>query len=371
MLGLIMVASMVPGLLIGLRRTTAIDYDAVAYRTGAILTEDPGWPVFPPWELANTIDGVDRFGLAVSKDSPGILSIAKIETFTEKKFLIDYPNDYRERIIFGDYPYRFHISISRFNTTSNAIESVIPPVGDTLPADGSYGYIRRVVKFKNYSYATLELNESMKASFNGTYLYQINSGSETPQNFTVRLNLSELVSKSINPAYHFDPRVEPINITINNFSATLNNSGNSSWSGWNKNPLAANETQWLAANLSAPDVARLEKVRFYKNENPAALPFDYDNLDSTKYEFIIDNNDNKTLSPLENVSDEMRLIIYPGSLPLDESTILDIKFTFREENLTEPAHTLISDRYPFKVTYQDDVVYRPPLVDGWLEVAVW
>ena len=50
MLALVMVLSMVPGLLAGLE-SSGIDYDAVAYRTGVILVEDPGWPAYPPWEL--------------------------------------------------------------------------------------------------------------------------------------------------------------------------------------------------------------------------------------------------------------------------------------------------------------------------------
>lgn len=41
MIALIWISTMVPGLLITLQGKT-IDYDAVAYRTGAILVEDPG-----------------------------------------------------------------------------------------------------------------------------------------------------------------------------------------------------------------------------------------------------------------------------------------------------------------------------------------
>jgi hypothetical protein len=41
MIGFIWVVSMIPGLLINLQGYT-IDYDAVAYRTGVILVEDPG-----------------------------------------------------------------------------------------------------------------------------------------------------------------------------------------------------------------------------------------------------------------------------------------------------------------------------------------
>jgi len=41
LLAFIWVLSMVPGLLVNLQGYT-IDYDAVAYRTGVILVEDPG-----------------------------------------------------------------------------------------------------------------------------------------------------------------------------------------------------------------------------------------------------------------------------------------------------------------------------------------
>ena len=43
MVSFIWVATMVPGLFIGVQSYT-IDYDAVAYRTGVILAEDPGQP---------------------------------------------------------------------------------------------------------------------------------------------------------------------------------------------------------------------------------------------------------------------------------------------------------------------------------------
>ena len=49
LIAFIWVLSMIPGLLIGLQGYT-IDYDAVAYRTGVILVEDPGQP--SSWELA-------------------------------------------------------------------------------------------------------------------------------------------------------------------------------------------------------------------------------------------------------------------------------------------------------------------------------
>jgi len=46
LLAFIWVVSLIPGLLIGLQSYT-VDYDAVAYRTGVILVEDPGEPALP------------------------------------------------------------------------------------------------------------------------------------------------------------------------------------------------------------------------------------------------------------------------------------------------------------------------------------
>uniref|UniRef100_UPI003FA5D67B DUF7287 family protein n=1 Tax=Methanoculleus sp. TaxID=90427 RepID=UPI003FA5D67B len=87
MLALIMVVSMVPGLLAGLE-SSGIDYDAVAYRTGVILVEDPGWPVYPPWEMNGPghKDEIERIGLAVSKETPNILLSTKVEKFFDGSF---------------------------------------------------------------------------------------------------------------------------------------------------------------------------------------------------------------------------------------------------------------------------------------------
>ena len=109
MLAFIWVVSMISGVLLGLQSAT-IDYEAVAYRTGVILVEDPGWPASPPWEFYT--DGqkyeISRFGLATSKDTPNILSQDKVNRFFCSSFI--YPDDYHTRSVFGDFPYRFNIS---------------------------------------------------------------------------------------------------------------------------------------------------------------------------------------------------------------------------------------------------------------------
>ena len=90
----IWVATMIPGLLIGLN-AYPIDYNAVAYRTGVILAEDRGAaalyrgrPVMATgtargteWESLPDKCDIARFGLAVSKDTPNILDENKVNRF--------------------------------------------------------------------------------------------------------------------------------------------------------------------------------------------------------------------------------------------------------------------------------------------------
>uniref|UniRef100_UPI003BEECACA DUF7287 family protein n=1 Tax=Methanothrix sp. TaxID=90426 RepID=UPI003BEECACA len=257
MLGLIMVASMVPGLMVGLRRTTAIDYDAVAYRTGAILAEDPGWPVYPAWEKANNREAVERFGLAVDKETPNVLSKIKIDKFFGNDLGMTYPGDYRSRLIFSDYPYRLNVTLNV--TVDSGYE---PPlsIGDQKPElelEG-YGYIRRVVKIKDEPWIRIDLNATHLDHY---CLDNTTVGKE--QNFTVRLDLRELLKRNISPAYQYNPLVEPINITIFNFQTKFNNTGNDTI-GWfnNRSCNASIPEQWDSANLTPPDNATLKSVRF-------------------------------------------------------------------------------------------------------------
>ena len=178
------------GLLIGLQSKT-IDYDAVAYRTGVILAEDPGeanvtdsagnpittdsasWELvyLPPKEdpLADHYKSyISRMGLAIPKaydnpdilsqqQSPNILSLDKVKRFFNTSLFYDYdrpdplnpfntiPSDYREKVIFGDYPYKFNITLDSINSGDSIHESV----GDSNIPNISYGYIRRIVLVKD------------------------------------------------------------------------------------------------------------------------------------------------------------------------------------------------------------------------------
>ena len=148
---LIIAATMISGLLVGLQSRT-IDYDAVAYRTGVILVEDPGEPnamfnymtieADDQWEFIGTDrkDLINRFGLTLYKSTPRVLGQEKVNNFFNTNRYST--SEIRERIIFGSYPYRFNVTSMRLSGTS------YPHVGDQYRADSSYGYIRRVVLVK-------------------------------------------------------------------------------------------------------------------------------------------------------------------------------------------------------------------------------
>lgn len=151
MIALIMASTMAAGLLVGLQ-SKHIDYDAVAYRTAVMLTEDAGEPVqvvkqsifSPPfgksqWEFV-TIEleksYVKRFGLAVSKSTPGVLSSKKMESFMDNSFFS--AEDYRNKLLFSDYPYNYNITIQKDGET-------LQTIGDVYHENSQYGYIRRII----------------------------------------------------------------------------------------------------------------------------------------------------------------------------------------------------------------------------------
>ncbi|MDD1702655.1 MAG: hypothetical protein LUQ31_06720, partial [Methanoregula sp.] len=189
MVAFIYVATMIPGLLIGLQSKT-IDYDAVAYRTGVILVEDPGMPTEPSWETESDYDKdlVQRFGLALSRNDPNILSSAKVDRFFCSTVFL-YPDDYHARVIFGDYPYRFNISFKEPE------DNVTRSVGDMKP-DG-YGYIRRLVKVKGVSNATIDWSKIKPAGYN----YVGKDITAEYQVFTIHLNTTKLLNDEKDPAY--------------------------------------------------------------------------------------------------------------------------------------------------------------------------
>jgi hypothetical protein len=204
MIALIFVAIMISGLLVQLQSRT-IDYDAVAYRTSTILVEDPGEP--DTWHLKNMTypaerDDVKRLGLAVDKNYPGILKMNKVKKFfnssspSEGCYNVDQfcnPEDYKKRLIFGDYPYRFNISMKVLNST-------YPPysVGNPIPENISVGFVKRIVKIQ-IPRSWYNLSFPQAPDLNKT-------------NITIRIDFTDLYGR-ISP-YRIDPLNENINITM-------------------------------------------------------------------------------------------------------------------------------------------------------------
>lgn len=325
MLALIMVVSMVPGLLAGME-SSGIDYDAVAYRTGVILVEDPGWPVYPPWEMNNPAqkDEIERIGLAVSKDTPNVLLSTKIEKFFEAGFFT--AEDYRSKAIFGDIPYSYNISLRSLDGAYDK------ETGNPLPP--GHGYIRRVVKIKEPGVAEIGYD----SRYNDTTL-----DPSIPRTFTVRLNFSELLDPERGPAYRIDPRTEPVNVRITDFGA------------------------YLPAN----DNATLRSVKFLKMDPTTPNPgfTDVTNLleGLDLYTLTIDGSP-YDLTPDAEVSGNISLVLKPATVSLftmDQNSILDIRFVFDDD--PDPQRTTLNGT----CLYNYDNVPLSPLKTAVLEVAIW
>ena len=329
MLSLIMVVSMVPGLLAGLE-SSGIDYDAVAYRTGVILAEDPGWPVYPPWEMKTEAykDEIERMGLATSKETPNILLSTKVNAFFNSFFTAD---DYRSKAIFGDIPYSYNFSLRSADGTYNNTTGGTPPSG--------HGYIRRAVKIKEPGVANISYN----SSFNETSL-----DPSVSRVFTVRLNFSQLLDPSIGPAYRIDPRIEPVNITITEFGRYLNRTDNS------------------------VENATLKDVTFWKMDPTmpmpkfAPIPFTYSTEDPNLYTLFLDGN-SSDLKPNAPVNSSISLVLKPVAtsiFTLDQNSVLDIRFTFDDGTQQK---TFMNGTY----LYDYDNVTIADLKPAVLEVAIW
>ena len=349
MLAFIWVLSMIPGLMIGLQSYT-IDYDAVAYRTGVILVEDPGWPFSPPWESFNDAQkfNVTRFGLALSKDTPNILSEDKVNRFFCATAFI-YPNDYRSRVIFGDYPYGFNISLI---DDGGKIKSV----GDVLPE--GYGYIRRTVKIKGTSNATINQSYIQNHSFT-------KSDNATTHVFSILIDNPKLLGDITDPAYQIDPAREQITINITDLRSTITNYP----------PIINNTTSTVT----------LRNIKVFKQDGGV-----YSNvpLPATDFPYIDGSSSRVTAMPV-SVTDNITLRFSPqffdrlkaqsskiyialGFTVSPESTFLNNTQALPDFNTLDGQLTFNNpNTTPFYYDYNPANVTQPHLRDAVVEVAVW
>jgi hypothetical protein len=377
MIGFIWVVSMVPGLLINLQGFT-IDHDAVAYRTGVILVEDPGEP--EAWHVNYTEEwdkaDVARLGLAVSRDDPNILAIDKVNRFFNQTLFPD-TDDYRKKAIFGDYPYRFNISISEIGGAGN-----IRTVGDPVP-DG-YGYIRRFVKIKSTTSAELKGTDAYPFQ-NGHLLpdgtQPIADGNETTHLFAILLNTTELTgtgSTIKDPAYQIIPGKESFAIHLTDIRSNLWGSPDPRADCFKIMLSKVSIQEGVGAEaitkppLSAPIVIIDGDPEKYLPDSP---PQGVADSMSIVYDAAVDNPQLRYIQweapvyiyldfTLENIGTEITnsegvtvdCSLYPGSKFLHT--------TFQGTDFTKPLN-------PFMYNYTERRVIQPDLTDAMVEVAVW
>ena len=339
LVALIIVINMMPGLLIGVH-SSAVDYDAVAYRTSVILAEDPGWPYSPAWELEDSThkDNINRLGLSVSSDTPNILSTQKISKFfgTVSDFSFT-TEEYREKAIFGDLPYSFNISLK--DDSSSALYT-----GDPVPQT-RYGYMKRLVKIKHYASADLSGGD-----LNTT---EINLPDPGPAPFTYEngvsfiLKYSEIFDRTISPAYRIDPKNEPLKFKLSNFSQSLN--------------ITPGEIKSVT----------LDKVRFVKDGVVISMP--YGNLDNSTYLFHIDGMQyNMTPNPPIDMSNKseidfelMPTLMFSSEITSTLALTFNFTYTFATNTSNYPIQGDIS------YIYGSPYITEPFLTDGVMEVCIW
>ncbi len=315
MIAFIFVATMVSGLLVDLQSRT-IDYDAVAYRTGVVLVEDPGEfgdqrePFY--WQLLN-LENFDerndlkRLGLAIDRNTPGIIQRYKIEEFFSPATSgctgnnLCYPSDYSKYLIFGDYPYSFNISLKEFNGTNSQTWHV----GELAP--DKYGYIRRVVSIKNPGYT------------------EINTTNSTSYSLSLFINLYELNSPAENPAYQMNPYEENTTIFLKNVTIP--------------------GTQLIYLELLENGVVFDYPGYFFPYFPTVTVD---DAIFSVGSPVLIDNN--------------TKIVIDEGYFyrrKIDENTVIELRMTFDKP---------VSDGFPLNIE-ENSIV--PPLTRGVMEIKIW
>jgi hypothetical protein len=321
LLALIVAAGMVPGMLAGLQSAT-IDYDGVAYRTSVILAEDPGWFEDPnggigtSWE-SKPDESIQRMGLAVSKETPNILSSAKIERFFNQTHYENDPAFYRKTVFFSDYPYSYNINLKTLDGSINHT------LGEPLPR-GDYGYIRRAAMVK----------EPGEAVVNFTSSTGITPSPATNGTFAVAMNFSELLGQP--DAYRIDPFEDRVNITLTGLGSTFNGT--------------------TSANLTGVWAYRYYDTPSPGDWSPVPPKISADHL------MIGGSNVSSYPAPVNN-SENITLSLEPGyfSGKASETSLMEIRFLFNS------SETCVNGTFQYNST----TAPLPSLKPAVLEVAVW
>jgi hypothetical protein len=357
------VVSMIPGLLIGLQAYT-IDYDAVAYRTGVILLEDPGYPdsnhLSPTqthgWEYNEKIN-VTRFGLAISKDTPNILSRDKVNRFFTNSssggILGGFARqDYLNKTIFGDFPYRFNFTL--LDTDQNRTQSA----GDVRPLDSPYGYSRRLVMIKDGT-SSATFNESVYNNPPAGVRYN-NSPEQnvSTHTFSIILNTNRLVSDQfIDPAYQINPLREQVVINLTDLDKT---------------------------NTTRPVLIKLANVTIRRDgDTTSYLPIDSLYIDGSStpisQPILSAMKYNNPLDVTSRVMLNFSPTFFSTYMMDPQGSNIYINLTFNLKNVTPPYQawaensTFLNNtpEIPFEYNYTQTNIVTPPLHPAVVEVAIW
>jgi hypothetical protein len=368
MIAFIWVATLVPNLFLGVS-SHQIDFDAVAYRTGVILAEDPGAPAIPydPWEYLpdSGKDKIERFGLAVSKDTPNILSPQKIDRFFDNTAFPD-PEDYRQRAIFGDYPYRFNISLLERG-------GVINQTGEPLP-EGNYGFIRKAVKIRHPSNATFDFTDYQKFRLNNTGY----DGNVSVHDFSMEINVTRLQGNITDPitgnnvsypslhrAYEINPRWDEITITMEDF-----NRFRPSWVG--PGPLIdVNLTKVRIRYIKDFSTGMNTSPQFYDLGTTAGIDYDKYTWVNGVGPYEIGDPNLYGLQDKENITFKFPSKFFYSAA---DAKVIYINMTFQvgmQPGLVPMQYLNTSRSPPWSYSYNSTEVSQPYLTDAVLEVAVW
>lgn len=315
------------------------------------------------WELRVDKDQVSRFGLALMRDTPNILSINKINRFfggttfsystALGKGLDD--NDYRTKLLFSTYQYGYNITLQNISPMKPGEPKLMLMLGQPYPA--GYGYIRRYVVIKQNSNGAA-INLDQRPEFNATREDEVN------QKIWVRLDGSVFYNNSIDTPFKLDLQREPLIINISGLHTVLNNSA------YNPSPMAIGTFQ----------TAKLTAITFSGLGPPSIDLTNF--IQSCGQGMCVDlsvdgNNQPFPLTGGVDVTDKINLSAnYIDANYLNKASDLVVTFTFQDfrpgteiPNSVPEPHTLVNGEYLYD--YNPANVTQPFLSTGMLEVGIW
>jgi hypothetical protein len=344
----------------------------------------PVAPSHPQWDLQTLAEKefVSRFGLALTRDTPNILSVNKIERFFNTSFFND--TDYRNKLLFSSYQYGYNISLQNISPMKpgDYPNGLVKMLGEPYPA--GYGYIRRYVVIKQNSDAAVNLStyavHGVRYPFIATREDQVDlhvtadHSDDAHQQFVIRLDNLILYNKTVDTPLKIDLQREPLSIRITNLSSCLNNTAKIN----GPTALANSSAQWnlntapkyiASGEWKAPTNATLTSVTF----TDPTTGDDWTNF-IRGVNLTVDGDVGgyghvDWANPLPSnvfVNNTIELYV-PNTDPyfLNEGRPLAVTFTFQDKL----PHILVSGTLWYD--YNSLNVTQPVLSTGMMEVAIW